>query len=94
MLHKIILVSLNLKAGSIDVSPNNEKIKVQRLPEIEAKINTNNPEHELFRADIESLKNRVTKLETIAFQEVIEFFIPVGDSTTELPEPVFYKKKW
>ena len=45
MLHKIILVSLNLKAGSIDVSPNNGKIEVQRFLEIEAILNINNPEH-------------------------------------------------
>ena len=56
MLHKIILVSLNLTAGSIDVSLIVEKLKIQRFPEIEAILNTNNPEDELFRTDIESLK--------------------------------------
>ena len=41
-----------------------------------------------------NLEHRVTKLETIVLQEVIEFFIPVGDLTTEIQEPVFDKKKW
>jgi len=83
-----------LDGWSIDTSPNNGKIEVKRFPEIEALLTTNNPEHEIFRNDIESLKNRVTKLETVALQEIIEFFTHNGDPTTELPEPVFDKKEW
>ena len=65
--------------------------EVQRFPEIEALLNTNNPEHKLFREDIEDLKNRVAKLETMPLQEVIEFLTPTGDPETELPMPVFDK---
>ena len=78
---------------SIGVSDNN-KLEVKRFPEIEALLKTNNPEHEIFRRDIEDLKNRVTKLETTALQEIIEFFTPVGDPTTDLPKPVFDRETW
>lgn len=83
-----------LDGYSINVSPVNGKIEVQRFPEIEALLKTNNPEHEVFGRDIEDLKNRVAKLETWALQEKIEFLITVGDPTTELPEPVFDKTTW
>ena len=83
-----------LDGYSINVSPVNGKIEVQRFPEIEALLKTNNPEHEVFARDIEDLKNRVAKLETWALQEKIEFLITVGDPTTELPEPVFDKTTW
>ena len=83
-----------LDGYSINVSPVNGKIEVQRFPEIEALLKTNNPEHEVFSRDIEDLKNRVAKLETWALQEKIEFLITVGDPTTELPEPVFDKDTW
>ena len=83
-----------LDGWSINRSPNNGAIEVQRFPEIEALLKTNNPEHEVFARDIEDLKNRVAKLETWALQEKIEFLITVGDPTTELPEPVFDKTTW
>lgn len=68
-------------------------ISVNRFPEIEALLKTNNPEHEIFREDIEDLKNRVAKLETAAAAEEIELFIPVGETTTILPQPVWNKDK-
>lgn len=83
-----------LDGWSINTSDVNGKIEVTRFPEIESLLNTNNPEHKIFRADIEDLKNRVTKLETIANQELIELFTPVGDTVTELPMPVFDKETW
>ena len=83
-----------LDGWSINRSPNNGAIEVQRFSEIEALLKTNNPEHETFARDIEDLKNRVAKLETWALQEKIEFLITVGDPTTELPKPVFDKKTW
>jgi len=83
-----------LDGWSINTSEVNGKIEVTRFPEIESLLNTNNPEHKIFRADIEDLKNRVTKLETIANQELIELFTPVGDTVTELPMPVFDKETW
>ena len=79
---------------SLVTSKNNGKLEVYRYPEIEALLETNNPEHEIFRRDIEDLKNRVSKLETTHQQEIIDFFIPVGEQTTILPEPVFDKKTW
>ncbi len=78
-----------LDTWSIDTNPANGKIEVKRFNEIEALLNTNNPEHKLFREDIEDLKNRVSKLETMPLQEVIEFLTPTGDPETALPMPVF-----
>ena len=79
---------------SLVTSENNGKLEVYRYPEIEALLETNNPEHEIFRRDIEDLKNRVSKLETTHQQEIIDFFIPVGEQTTTLPQPEFDKKTW
>lgn len=81
-----------LDTWSIDTNPNNGKIEVKRFNEIEALLNTNNPEHKIFRDDIEDLKNRVSKLETMPLQEVIEFLSPTGDPETSLPMPVFNKE--
>lgn len=66
-------------------------LEVNRFNEIEAILQTNNPEHAIFRADIEDLKNRVAKLETTAQQELIEFLIPANDPETTLPMPIFDK---
>lgn len=67
-------------------------LEVNRFNEIEAILENNNPEHAIFRDDIEDLKNRVSKLETSAQQELIEFLIPANDPETVLPMPVFDKK--
>lgn len=83
-----------LDTWSIDTNPANGKIEVKRFNEIEALLNTNNPEHKLFREDIEDLKNRVSKLETMPLQEVIEFLSPTGDPETTLPMPKFDKETW
>ena len=64
-------------------------LSVNRFSEIEAILETNNPEHAIFRDDIEDLKNRVSKLETAAQQELIEFLIPANDPETVLPVPVY-----
>ena len=74
---------------SIGISENNGQLEVKRFQEIESLLKYNNPEHDIFRADIEDLKNRVSKLETSAIQEVIEFLNPVGDAETTLPKPEF-----
>jgi len=76
------------------MSVNEGKIEVNRYNEIESILDRNNPEHDLFRSDIEDLKNRVSKLETAALQEVIEFLIPVGDPETSLPQPIFDRDTW
>ena len=79
---------------SYSMTVNNGKIEVNRYNEIESILDRNNPEHDLFRSDIEDLKNRVSKLETAALQEVIEFLIPVGDPETSLPQPIFDRETW
>ena len=47
-----------------------------------------------MRADITDLSNRISTLETITMQERIEFLIPIGDSETLLPQPIFDEETW
>ena len=73
---------------SYSLTVNEGKIEVNRYNEIESILDRYNVQYELFSYDIENLKNRTSKLETAALQEVIEFLIPIGDPETELPQPV------
>lgn len=70
------------------------RLEVKRFQEIESLLENNGPEHAKMEKEISELLNRVVILEIEAFSEKIEFLTPIGNDTTELPEPVFDVDTW
>lgn len=79
----------NIIIDKYSLSIEDNYLGVNRFNEIESMLETNNPEHRIFRDDIEDVKNRISKLESPSYQQLISFFIPLNGTETILPEPIY-----